>query len=106
MYANRFAHNAGAPFTHFQKESLMIIPWQSLSQDALQGIIEDYVTREGTDYGGQEFSLARKVEQVLAQLQQSRVVIVFDAELESCSIMSADQVPAPANPDLAGYSDD
>jgi uncharacterized protein YheU (UPF0270 family) len=75
----------------------MIIPWQSLSEDALQGIIEDYVTREGSDYGGQEFTLARKVEQVQAQLQQGRVVIVFDAESESCSILPADELP-----DLAG----
>jgi len=77
----------------------MIIPWQSLSEDALQGIIEDYVTREGTDYGGQEFTLARKVEQVQAQLQQERVFIVFDAESESCSILPADELPAPAGRD-------
>jgi uncharacterized protein YheU (UPF0270 family) len=77
----------------------MIIPWQSLSEDALQGIIEDYVTREGTDYGGQEFTLTRKVEQVQAQLQQGRVVIVFDAESESCSILPADELPDPAGHD-------
>jgi len=77
----------------------MIIPWQSLSEDALQGIVEDYVTREGTDYGGQEFTLARKVEQVQAQLQQGRVVIVFDAESESCSILAADEMPDPAGRD-------
>jgi uncharacterized protein YheU (UPF0270 family) len=71
----------------------MIIPWQSLSQDALQGIIEDYVTREGTEYGSQTFSLGQKVAQVQAQLQFKRVVIVFDAELESCSIMAIEAVP-------------
>jgi uncharacterized protein YheU (UPF0270 family) len=77
----------------------MIIPWQSLSEDALQGIIEDYVTREGSDYGGQEFTLVRKVEQVQAQLQQGRVVIVFDAESESCSILPADELPDPTGRD-------
>jgi len=29
----------------------MIIPHQTLSPEALQGIIEAFVTREGTDYG-------------------------------------------------------
>jgi hypothetical protein len=78
---------------NLDEESQMIIPWQSLSQDALQGIIEDYVTREGTDYGEQSFSLGRKVEQVQSQLQQNRVVIVFDTELNSCSILPVETVP-------------
>ena len=72
--------------------SQFIIPWSSLSNDALQGVIEDYVTREGTDYGEHESSLARKVAQVQAQLQSGRVVIVFDAEAESCSLLAADEL--------------
>jgi hypothetical protein len=32
----------------------MIIPHRMLSPDALRGVIEAFVTREGTDYGAQE----------------------------------------------------
>jgi len=39
----------------------MIIPHQMLSPEALRGVIEDCVTREGTDYGLQEIPLATKV---------------------------------------------
>jgi hypothetical protein len=36
----------------------MIIPHQMLSPEALHGVIEAFVTREGTDYGTQDVSLA------------------------------------------------
>jgi uncharacterized protein YheU (UPF0270 family) len=39
----------------------MIIPHWMLSPDALRGVIEAFVTREGTDYGAQEVPLATKV---------------------------------------------
>jgi uncharacterized protein len=42
----------------------MIIPHRLLSPDALRGVIEAFVTREGTDYGAQEVPLATKVFQM------------------------------------------
>ena len=42
----------------------MIIPHRTLSPDALRGVIEAFVTREGTDYGAQEVPLDTKVLQV------------------------------------------
>src|SRR5215813_5827733 len=46
----------------------MIIPHEMLSVEALQGVIEAFVTREGTEYGTQDVSLATKVLQVQQQL--------------------------------------
>lgn len=68
----------------------MRIPWQELSEEALRGVIEDYVSREGTDYGDREYSLADKRQQVLRQLERGEVVISFDAESETCSLMRVD----------------
>lgn len=64
----------------------MKIQWQDLSEDALDGVIEDFVTREGTEYGPQEVSLAAKVQMVKKQLQKGIVSINFDPETESCTI--------------------
>lgn len=64
----------------------MIIPVEKLSTDAVHGLIEEFITREGTDYGEVEFSLSDKVEQVKTQLANGEVVVVFDAVLESVSI--------------------
>lgn len=74
----------------------MIIPYQELSVDALQALIEEFVTRSGTDYGTSEASLAEKVEQVKQQLQKGEAVIVYDAAMESCNITSAHQARAHA----------
>jgi uncharacterized protein YheU (UPF0270 family) len=66
----------------------MIIPYKQISPDALQGLIEEFITREGTDYGEMEFSLAQKVSQVERQLARGDIVIVFDPVIESVSILT------------------
>ncbi|MGM8227688.1 YheU family protein [Cellvibrio sp. ARAG 10.3] len=66
----------------------MIIPPQSLSADALQGLIEEFITREGTDYGWDEVPLATKVEQVQRQIKKGDVVIVFDSASETVSLLT------------------
>jgi len=66
----------------------MIIPYQQISPEALQGLIEEFITREGTDYGEVEFSLAQKVKQVEQQLARGDISIVFDLTTESVSILT------------------
>jgi uncharacterized protein YheU (UPF0270 family) len=70
----------------------MIIPHRMLSPDALRGVIEAFVTREGTDYGIQEVPLAMKVLQVQQQLEAGTAVIVYDEETESCTIQPTNQL--------------
>ena len=59
-----------------------------LSPDALRGLVEEYVSREGTDYGHTDWSLEDKVKQVYQQLERGEARIVFDLELESASIIA------------------
>ena len=66
------------------------IPWDSLSSDALQGVIEEFVTREGTEYGASEVSLDRKRADVLDQLKSGKACITWDDDVKTCSI---DTVP-------------
>lgn len=73
-------------------DSYLIVPPERLSAEALQGVIEEFITREGTDYGELEFSLADKVEQVRAQLKTAIVQIVFDVRLETCTLMTRDEI--------------
>lgn len=58
-----------------------------LSAGALDGLIEEFVTRDGTDYGAQEQSLESKKRAVRRQLERGDIVIVFDAASESCNIV-------------------
>ncbi len=58
-----------------------------LSAEALEGLIEEFVTRDGTDYGVVEREVAEKVAQVRAQLISGDARIVFDPKSESVSIV-------------------
>ena len=68
----------------------MRIPIEELSPEALEGVIEEYVSREGTDYGAEEYSLADKVAQVRRQLARGEAVLYFDTYLESCTLLTAE----------------
>ena len=63
-----------------------------LSPGALRGLVEEYVTREGTDYGHGDWSLEDKVAQVFQQLERGEARIVFDLEQESASIVTAPEL--------------
>ena len=70
---------------------MLEIPYQQLSEDALNGLIEEFINREGTDYGAQEYSLSAKVSQILAQIKQGDILIAYDEESESCTLVSKGQ---------------
>ncbi|MFP2387640.1 YheU family protein [Enterobacter ludwigii] len=65
----------------------MIIPWQDLSPETLDKLIESFVLREGTDYGEHERSLEQKVNDVKRQLKSGDVVLVWSELHETVNIM-------------------
>jgi len=66
------------------------VPHDRLSTEILEAVIEEFVTREGTDYGTTDAPFERKVEQVKKQLETGRAVIVFDESMQSCTILQKD----------------
>jgi uncharacterized protein len=67
-----------------------------LSAEALHGVIEAFVTRDGTDYGVQDVPLVTKIRQVRQQLDDGTAVLVYDEETASCTILPAHQLPDEA----------
>ena len=65
----------------------MVIPWQDLSPETLDNLIESFVLREGTDYGEHERSLEQKVNDVKRQLKSGDVVLVWSELHETVNIM-------------------
>ena len=63
------------------------IPWQKLSEDAFEGMLEELVSRDGTDYGERELSQEEKIAQLRAALKSGQAFIAFCAETESWSIL-------------------
>ncbi len=70
-----------------QRADPVIVPHAELSAEALQGVIESFVLREGTDYGSHDVSLQQKVAQVLRQLERKEAQIVYDPDTESIDIV-------------------
>ncbi len=60
----------------------------SLSADALNSILESFVLREGTDYGVQEISLDKKVENLKRKLDRKDIYLVFDPNTESVTFLT------------------
>ncbi len=70
---------------------MIVIPYDQLSTDALTGVLEEYASREGTEYGVQDVPLASKVAQLKAQLVNNSACVVFDEDSGTCNLMlSAD----------------
>lgn len=63
------------------------VPHAQLSAEALRGVIEAFVLREGTDYGEREFSLEEKIAHVSAQLERGEAQIWFDPDSSSVVIL-------------------
>ena len=62
------------------------IPHRELAPEALRGVIEAFVLREGTDYGEREFSLDQKVTHVRGQLERGEAQVLFDPDTETVHI--------------------
>ena len=70
----------------------MLIPHQMLESDTLTRLIEDFVTREGTD-NGDETPLDTRIARVRRALEKKQAVIVFDTDSQQCQLALRDQVP-------------
>lgn len=68
----------------------MIIPPEKLDSQTLLNILEEYISREGTDYGENELSMPEKVELLMPQVKKGEVLIVFDDALNTVDLRRAE----------------
>jgi len=64
------------------------VPHAQLAPEVLRRLIEEFVTRDGTDYGAIERTLAEKVAVVMQQLATGEAAIVVDTESETVDIVA------------------
>ena len=64
----------------------MLIPHTALSPETLRAVIEEFVTRDGTDHS----SVAHRIESVMRQLAVGQVELHFDERTATCSIVLVD----------------
>ena len=66
----------------------MIIPYDKLSPEVLEGLIEEFVTRDGTDTGYVKKSLEQDVAKIKRQLKRGDAVIVYDQNTRTSNIVA------------------
>jgi uncharacterized protein YheU (UPF0270 family) len=67
------------------------VPLDRINPDTLRKMVEEFVTREWSDLTDSDCTFEEKIEQVLQQLQENRIKVVFDLTSETCNIVSADR---------------
>ena len=72
-------------------QSKVNIPWKNLSEEALRGVIEEFVLREGTEYGRSDVALDQKIAQIHHQLTSGKAEIMFDPATETTTIIPIPQ---------------
>jgi hypothetical protein len=73
-----------------EPENFVKIPYGQLNPETLRAVVEEFVTRDGTDYGEVEADLNLKIEQILGQLKSGKVILMFDQETQTSNIVSKD----------------
>ncbi len=67
------------------------IPQQRLQPELLSALLEEYASRDGTDYGEREVSLETKVEDLRAQLVLGDLCILYESESEQWDLLPKEQ---------------
>ena len=61
----------------------------SLQPATLLAVVEEFVTRDTTDYGERERTLEERVEDVMRQLRRGEAKVVFDTQTGTVNIVQA-----------------
>jgi uncharacterized protein YheU (UPF0270 family) len=70
----------------------MLIPYEQLEAETLTRLIEDFVTRDGTD-NGDDTPLETRVLRVRQALAKKQALILFDLESQQCQLLAKHDVP-------------
>lgn len=71
-----------------QQEEVIDVPHQQIDPETLRRMIQEFVSRDGADWGDAGCSLDDKVEQVHQQLLKNQVKIVFDLRSQTVNIVA------------------
>jgi uncharacterized protein YheU (UPF0270 family) len=71
--------------------SFLEIPVGRIEAAVLDALLEEFATRDGTDYGAVETAVDERVAQLRARLQRGEMALLFDSDSEQWDLLSRDQ---------------
>lgn len=69
----------------------LAVPPGRLPADTLQSLLEEYASRDGTDYGERETPLTDKVRVLRGQLDSGDVQLLYDVDSEEWDLVPREQ---------------
>ena len=73
--------------TDHQEEGIEV-PYKDINPETLRNMIEEFVSRDGSDWGDTGGSMEDKIKQVLRQFESGKIKVVFDLTSQSANIVS------------------
>lgn len=67
------------------------VPLRRLDAAVLNAMLEEFATRDGTDYGLRELSLEEKVENLMRQLTDGELTLVYDLDTEQWDLCTRER---------------
>lgn len=67
------------------------VPANRLATDILQALMEEYVTRDGTDYGAVELTLEQKVARLESQITRGDIWLLYDGDTEEWDLLPREE---------------
>lgn len=68
------------------------VPMDRINPETLRKMVEKFVTREWSDLSDADCTFEDKVEQVIQQLKDNKIRVVFDLTSETCNIVPTETV--------------
>lgn len=75
------------------REEGVIVPFERINPATLRTLIGEFVTREWSELTHAGSTREKQIDQVLRQLQEGKVVVVFDLRTESCNLVAKGSLP-------------
>ena len=70
------------------REEGVEVPYERLDPETLKNLVEEFVSRDGTNWGDVDGALENKVAQVMSQLRNRKAKVVFDLNSQTANIVS------------------
>jgi uncharacterized protein YheU (UPF0270 family) len=70
-----------------------VVPYERLGPEILRALIEEFVTRDGTIYGHRDVTLEQMTALVRRQVVAGTVLIVYDEETQTCTLVPKERAP-------------
>ena len=68
-------------------EDGVVVPVDHINHETLRKMVEEFVTREWSDLSDADCTFENKIEQVIQQLNENKIHVVFDLTSETCNIV-------------------